>query len=79
MEEKKTSFEKSEIVEFTKKKPKLKIIGEDGNVFFILGMAQRAAKKAGWEKEKLDKFMADCMSGNYDHVLCLCQKHFEIT
>jgi len=60
-------------------KPKLKIIAADGNVFNILGLASRAGKKAGWSKEKLDGFLADCMSGDYDHVLQLCMEHFEVT
>lgn len=60
-------------------KPKLKLIGEDGNVFFIIGKAVREAKRAGWDKEKIEKFKEDCMSGNYDNVLCLCMEHFEVT
>lgn len=31
-------------------KPKLELIGKDGNAFSILGLAGRAAKKAGWPK-----------------------------
>lgn len=60
-------------------KPKLKIIGADGNVFNILGLASRAGKRAGWSKEKLDGFLADCMSGDYNHVLATCAEHFEVT
>jgi len=37
------------------KKPKLKLVGEDGNAFSILGQARQAAKKAEWPKEKLIK------------------------
>ena len=29
-------------------KPTVKLIGTDGNAFSILGLAIRAAKKAGW-------------------------------
>lgn len=31
-------------------KPRLKLSGEDGNAFSILGRAKQAAEKAGWEK-----------------------------
>jgi len=60
-------------------KPELKLIGEDGNVFSILGKAMRAARQAGWSKEKIEKFQKDAMSGDYDHVLQLCTEHFEVT
>ena len=60
-------------------KPTLKIIGTDGNVFSILGKASIAARKANWPKEKVDKFLAECMSGDYDHVLQMCIEHFEVS
>jgi len=59
-------------------KPTLKLVGQDGNAFYILGSAQRAAKKAEWPKEKIDKFMAEAQSGNYDHLLQTCQEYFDV-
>ncbi|MBL7083419.1 MAG: hypothetical protein ISS41_07305 [Candidatus Aminicenantes bacterium] len=59
-------------------KPELRLIGEDGNVFFILGKAVREAKRAGWSKEKIKAFQEEAMSGDYDHVLQLCMEHFEV-
>ena len=59
-------------------KPELKLIGEDGNVFFILGMAMRAMKKAGWDNEKIKAFQKEAMSGDYNNVLRLCSEHFEV-
>ncbi|TET67482.1 MAG: hypothetical protein E3J56_12805 [Candidatus Aminicenantes bacterium] len=59
-------------------KPKLKLIGEDGNVFFILGKAVREAKRAGWSEEKIEKFKKEAMSGNYDHALQTCMEHFDV-
>jgi len=59
-------------------KPKLKIIGQDGNAFFILGKAQQAAKQAGWEKEQIDGFMKEAMAGDYDHLLATCMEFFEV-
>jgi len=59
-------------------KPKLKIIGTDGNVFSILGLASKAGRKAGWDKEKVDKFLAECMSGDYDNALRTCMEHFDV-
>ena len=59
-------------------KPELKLIGEDGNVFFILGKAVRAARQAGWDEERVEKFKKEAMSGDYDHVLQLCMEHFDV-
>ncbi len=59
-------------------KPELKLIGEDGNVFFILGKAVREARRAGWSEEKIGKFKEDAMSGDYNHVLQLCMEHFDV-
>jgi len=59
-------------------KPKLRLTGEDGNVFNILGLALKTAKAAGWEKKKIEKFRKEAMAGNYDNALQTCMKYFEV-
>jgi hypothetical protein len=59
-------------------KPPLKLIGRDGNAFAILGAAQSAARKAGWPKEKTSAFIREAMSGDYDNLLALCMKEFDV-
>jgi len=59
-------------------KPDLEIIGEDGNAFAILGAAFRAARNAGWPKERIDAFKAEAMSGDYDYLLYVVQEHFNV-
>ena len=59
-------------------KPILKLIGQDKNAFVILGLAQRAAKKDGWTKEAIDKFLEEAKSGDHDHLLSTCSKYFNI-
>ncbi len=59
-------------------KPKLKLIGEDGNVFFILGKAVREARRAGWSEEKIEKFKKEAKSGDYDHALQTCMEYFDV-
>ena len=61
------------------KRPKLKLVGQDGNAFNILGLARRAALKAGWPKEKLDAFLKECMGGNYDNLLKVVQEYFDVS
>ena len=59
-------------------KPKLKLLGENGNVFVVLGLARRAATKSGWTKAQIDAFIAEATSGDYDHALVTCMKHFDV-
>lgn len=61
------------------KKPKLQLIGEDGDALAILGRARRAARKAGWSKEKANKVMQEAMSGDYDHLLQIMMKYFNVS
>lgn len=58
-------------------KPKLKLLGEDGNAFSILGRAQRAAKKAGWTDAEWQAFQDKAMSGNYQTLLCAVMDNFD--
>ena len=60
-------------------KPKLQLVGQDGNVFNVLGQAIRSAKKAGWTKEKIDKFTAEATAGDYNHALKTCMDYFEVS
>jgi len=59
----------------TEKKPKLELIGADGNAFAILGKAQRVAKGNGLD---WDAIQAEAMIGDYDHLLRTMMTHFEV-
>lgn len=45
------------------------LIGEDGNAFFIIGRVGKAMREAGIDKEDIDAYREDAMSGDYGHVL----------
>jgi hypothetical protein len=47
----------------------VKLIGEDGNAFAILGRVVKAMKSAGLSKEVQDAYFAEATSGDYDHLL----------
>ena len=58
-------------------KPKCKLIGADGNVFNLIGIASRALKGAGLReqaKEMQDKVFA---CGSYDEALAIIQDYVE--
>ena len=59
-------------------KPELRLVGEDGNAFAILGAAQRAARKAGWPKEMVEEMMNKAKSGDYDHLLQTMMEYFDV-
>lgn len=59
-------------------KPILKLTGNDGNAFSILGNARNLAKENDWTKEEIDAFLNEAMSGDYNHLLQTCMEHFEV-
>ena len=50
-------------------KPKVKLIGIDGNAFAILGRVKRALAEAGYSREDVAKYVAEATAGDYDHLL----------
>lgn len=60
-------------------KPKLRLVGADSNAFNVLGLARRAAKEAEWPQEKIDAFMKEATSGNYDNLLATCMRYFDVS
>jgi hypothetical protein len=59
-------------------KPKCKLIGEDGNVFNLIGLACRALRKAE-QRDQAKKMKKECFSsGSYDKVLDIISKYVEI-
>lgn len=59
-------------------KPVVKLIGEDGNAYAIMGACQRAAKRAGWAPEKIAAMLKDMMSSDYDHLLLVAMDYFDV-
>jgi len=47
----------------------VKLTGEDGNAFYILGKVRKALTNAGVDKQGVDLFTNQAMSGNYDDLL----------
>jgi len=59
-------------------KPKVKLIGKDGNAFMILGLARRAAQDAGVPQEEISKFFEEASSGDYNHLLATVMDYYEV-
>jgi len=59
-------------------KPVVKLVGEDGNAFSIMGRVRTALKKAEWTEEEITEFMDDMMSGDYDNLICVVSQTCEV-
>ena len=55
---------------------KLKLVGEDGNAFFIMGRARQALRRNG-RADLIEQFTKDCTSGDYNHLLATCMRYFD--
>jgi len=58
-------------------KVEMRLVGEDGNAFAILGRFQKAARRAGWTEEAIRAVMDEATSGDYDHLLATILEHVE--
>ncbi len=59
-------------------KPRVKLIGQDGNAFAIMGNIKRALKSAGADKEYIDQYISEATSGDYDHLLAVSMEYVNV-
>lgn len=60
-------------------KPKVKLVGTDGNAFSILARVRSALRKAGYLEEYVDKFTEEARSGDYNHLLQVCCEYVDVS
>jgi hypothetical protein len=58
-------------------KPRVKLIGEDSNVFNLLGICTRALRRNG-QADKAAELMERVKSCNYDGALCLMMEYCDV-
>jgi len=59
-------------------RPAVKLIGNVGNAFYILGACKRAAKEAGWTDERWVEFRTKATDGDYDRLLRVVMEYFDV-
>lgn len=59
-------------------KPTVKLIGEDGNAFVILGKVKSAMRRAGIDNNTINQYMEEAMSGDYNHLLQTTMKYVNV-
>lgn len=57
---------------------KVKLSGEDGNAYSIMGRITLAMRRAGIKQAEITKFRDEAMSGDYDHLLQTAMATVEI-
>jgi hypothetical protein len=59
-------------------KPTVKLIGQDGNAFSIMGNVKRALKRASADKEYIDEYLKEATSGDYNHLLNVSMQYVNV-
>ncbi|MFC1825896.1 hypothetical protein ACFLYZ_00705 [Thermodesulfobacteriota bacterium] len=59
-------------------KPTIKLIGQDGNAFAVMGSVKRALKSAGADKEYIDQYISEATSGDYNHLLAISMEYVNV-
>jgi hypothetical protein len=57
---------------------KVKLVGEDGNAFAILGRVRAAMRQAGVMPTDIEEFTKQATSGDYDWLLGTCLEWVEV-
>lgn len=59
-------------------KPTVKLSGQNGNVFLLMGLCSRALKKAG-QPENAKKLQEECFkAGDYNEAIQIMEKYCDI-
>ena len=62
-----------------KQKPDCKLIGEDGNIFNLIGIATRTLRQNGLAQQAVEMRERVCSSGSYGEALCIIGEYVNIT
>ena len=52
------------------------LTGPDGNAFHLLGVAKRLGMKCGYDELQISDLRNEMMSGDYENLLRVFDKHF---
>lgn len=60
-----------------KTRVRVKLVGQDGNAFAIMGRVRKALKDAGYH-ELAKKYIEEAQAGDYDNLLAVTQEYVEV-
>lgn len=58
--------------------PEVRLVGEDGNAFAVLGKVAKALRTAGADKEYIDEYLNKATAGDYNHLLGTTMEYVDI-
>lgn len=59
-------------------RPRVQLTGTCGNAFMVIGLCVRAMRRAGWPEGRIVGVRDEMMKGDYDHLLQVAMKHFDV-
>ena len=59
-------------------KPTVKLVGEDGNAFAIIGRVSAALQEAGYKKEYIEEYQKESVSGDYNNLIMTATKYVNV-
>lgn len=62
---------------YKKEKPKCQLVGQDGNIFNLMGIASRALNRAGMKDESKEMCNRITLSKSYDEALGIIMEYVE--
>lgn len=57
---------------------KVRLVGQDGNAFAIIGRVTKAMQRAKVSLQEINQFQAESMSGDYNHLLSVVMSYVEV-
>ena len=60
------------------KYPEMRLAGENGNAFCILGKCLSAMRHANIPKEEQDEFYRQATASDYNHLVITCMEWFNV-
>ena len=59
-------------------KPTVKLVGQNGNAFSIMGRVKQSLRRAGADIEYIDKYLNEATSGDYDDLLLVSMEYANV-
>lgn len=57
---------------------KVKLVGEDGNAFYVLGRVVKELREHGISEEEIQEFTKEAIASDYEHLLQTVIKTVEV-
>ena len=58
--------------------PTVKLSGQDGNAYSIMGRVSEALRSNGADKEYIQKYFQESTAGNYDNLLRVAMRYVNV-